>query len=332
MKEKLYFAGIIISIISILGLVSVLLWKINKFSDKQASIEKSVITQKQLDDSIVRSQSQYISKKDLEDWAKTNNLNLKAIKDDLSKLDAKVDGINVTKITTIPVYIKDGQSTKVEPGPKIEQPKCKDGTECPNQDPNAYLSSTNYFQLNEKFQNITVPWGMVGFSGFSTKPWSLETFKRQYQSSTIIAHDEDGRIIPYTKFSITTNGKTYDITTDKSEFVQVYPDPKFYWWNPKMFIGMDAGYALNNGASSSVTLGFAPFAYGKTKQNPEFVFAQVFGGYDIVRKDFVVGISPFMWGLGSSSKLFSNTYIGPRVGYEFLNKNLTISVGVSLSF
>src|SRR5690242_8223510 len=62
--------------------------------NKQSQLETSLVEMKQLGDGIVRSQASYVSRRDLEEFAKNSNVNLEPIEEDLKKLGAEVKGIS----------------------------------------------------------------------------------------------------------------------------------------------------------------------------------------------------------------------------------------------
>ena len=67
----------------ILGALSFIIYKEIESSKRQEAIETSIVKQKDLIDNITRSMAEYTTKGDLEQFIKDNNINLKAIKDDL---------------------------------------------------------------------------------------------------------------------------------------------------------------------------------------------------------------------------------------------------------
>lgn len=161
---------------------------------KQQMIETSLVEQKQLADNIVRAQASYITKKDLESYAKDNHVSLDPIKDDLKKLGAEVKGVSVVHVLTPGQSIKDQGSTTVVPNP---EPVKVDPS---NPDPYKYLSNKQVLKLNEPFGNNQVPVGEVGFSAWKEKPWESTIYKRDYKVVNVIGEDEEGRHYVYNKF------------------------------------------------------------------------------------------------------------------------------------
>src|SRR5271157_1286896 len=62
---------------------------------KLKNIETSVLAQKDIGDGILRAQSSYVSKADLENAIKAQGLNLDAIRNDLKGLGANISALNI---------------------------------------------------------------------------------------------------------------------------------------------------------------------------------------------------------------------------------------------
>src|SRR6266403_1026210 len=92
-KVLIFFGATII-----LGLLGFIVYKQIEISTRQQAIEEQVVKQKELVDGIVRSQNEYATKKDIEQFAKDNGINLKAVQEDLDKLHASVSAINVISV------------------------------------------------------------------------------------------------------------------------------------------------------------------------------------------------------------------------------------------
>lgn len=98
MNEKLKEIAAGIGVLAVIGLLCFLIYKQFQLSDQQYEIQTSLIEQKKLADGIVRAQSQYASKEDIEALAKNNNLNLKEIEKDLDKFRADIASINIVTV------------------------------------------------------------------------------------------------------------------------------------------------------------------------------------------------------------------------------------------
>lgn len=299
---------------------------------RQYAIEKSVVEMKLLQDGIVRSESKYATKDDIERFAKDRGLELKPIKDDLKKLDAELKGVNSLLARTPGRVVVGVPSTSTTPRPDAPEPpkaKCPDGSsvECPNQDEFGYLSSKQNLKLTEPFADATeVPFGDVSFSAWKKKPWDVRVLPRDYRVMTTLSTDEDGRHYVHNKFTITTGGKDYTIPITKSEFVEKYPIAEFRF-SPRLYLGVDGGVYFDGGAALVPNAQVALFSHGKTKLNPDWTFLGLGFGY-ATQEEIVTGvISPVNYNIGRHLPLMENLFIGPTFGIT-VNGNLSVMGGI----
>jgi hypothetical protein len=115
-----------------------------------------------------------------------------------------------------------------------------------------------------------------------------------------------------------------------AQFVQQYPTPSFSFWNPRIYLGADAGIGISH---LPITGEFTPNAsfgfisYGKTKINPDWSFLQVGAGYGVVSQKAQLQIAPAMYNVGAHIPFMQNTFVGPTLG---LGTNGDVSVGLGL--
>lgn len=331
-KILLIVAGILV-----FGALSFTIFKLVENSKRQAAIETSMVAQKDLLDGIVRSQSQYTTKADLDKYITDNNINLKSIQSDLDKLNASVVAVNVIVSSSngqIGNHIPGSGTGPANPNPTI--PTCPDGTVCPNADPFGYMKTEQDLALNEDFGTLKVPFGVVGFSAWQKEPWNINIKPRQYNVDSVIGTDENQRMYVYNKFTMKVDGKDYDVPIKAATTKQVYPDAKWSFLNPKLFI--TTGGALNvtslpvNGTfNAGGTFGF--ISYGKYKSSPTISILQVGAGYSSNKNEPAVIINPVNVNIGGifPAGVVSNTYIGPSVqitpsGNVFVGANLSIGL------
>src|SRR5579885_2759715 len=125
------------------GALAFIIYTQHQLRTQQEQIQTQIVAQQQLVDGIVRSQNQYATKEDIAQFAKDQGLNLKAIQDNLDKLNAQVASINVISTNS------DAQNGTNIPttntGPTNPNPPqtvtCPDGTKCPNPDPFGYMKA-----------------------------------------------------------------------------------------------------------------------------------------------------------------------------------------------
>lgn len=283
---------------------------------RQAAIEAQMVEQKTLMDGIVRSQTQYTTKADMDKFITDNGVNLKAIQKDLDKLSADVTAVNIIvaeslgqKETNIP---STGTGT---PNPKPPKPTtCPDGTACPNADPYGYQVKTQLLTVNEDFGNIKIPFGTIGFSAWLAAPWSIDILPREYHVANVVGTDENQRMYFYNKFSVKVGDKQYDLPIKTAATEQIYPEARWSWWNPRLFVGVDGGVTLNPvHGEFTPSLDVGIMSYGQYKTQPDFSMLQVGVGYGTVSRHVEFAITPVAYNIGKHIPLMNNTYVGPSL-------------------
>lgn len=286
-----------------------IVYKQIEISNKQASLESNITQQKELADKILRSMSQYASKEDIENLAKTQNLNIDAVKKDLASLNATIKSINTVGVVTPGYNGSSLPSTSTTPSANPS-----------TSDTNGYLANVNHLTLNEPFSDGAVPFGSVAFDGSHPKPWDLSIYPRAYSVTTVYGEDENEKQYAYSKFNISVQGKDYSVKLDKASLVQEFPAAKFRWWAPQLFLGPDLGAtlissALAPNAHAGATLSFGAMSYGMLKNSPDISVLQVGLGYEAVQGKPKVVITPIA--VKAPIPLTNNTYIGPSLSLGF---------------
>jgi len=305
------------------GTAGVIFWKIQQdANERQKALEQNITEMKQLQDGIVRSQAQYGTKEDLEKIAKSLDLNLEAIKKDLDSLHAEVKGINVI-IASTPGYNGSGlPSTGTIPrkDPPIEPTEClPDGT-CPNLDKYGYMTNAQRMALFEPFTSaLNIPFGETVFKAWQKDPWDVKVFPRNYNVTTVIGQDEDGKHYTYNKFTIETEGKTYEVPISKANFVEKFPDPSFHI-NPKVHLTVGGGIITNPVPSPEFTpsLQLFVFSYGKTKTtvDTQWSLLGIGVGFETQQVLPALIVSPAKYNLGNAIPVIENLHIGPSVSVD----------------
>lgn len=304
------------------ALLSVIVYQQFQLKSQQSAIQNQVIQQQQLVDGIARSQDQYATKADISKFVSMNDLNLKAIQDNLSKLNASVSSINVIVADSIGQKgnnIPSSNVGPVNPKPPItgDVPCPNGGTvKCPNTDPFEYQRAEQDLTLNENFDKTKVPIGTVGFSAWQQNPWNINILPREYNVDTVVGTDENQKQIFYNKFTVKVNEKEYIIPIKTATTKQEYPSPTFSFWNPRLLMGLDGGVNVNHVQGEFVpNINVGIMSYGQYKTTPDLSVLEVGVGYGTVNKTGELIITPVAYNIGK--KLFSpfmnNTYIGPSV-------------------
>ena len=313
-----------VGIIATVGALSFVIYNQVNNAKQQAAIQQQLIQQKALVDGLVQSSNQYTTKTDLQNFIQQNTGALNAIQQNLNSLGAQLTGANVVTVDStgqsgnnLP-STNTGGSTNPNPVTPVTESCPNGGTvTCPNPDPYGYQTNQQNFALNEEFGTLKVPFGTVGFSAWQPAPWSINITPREYRVTNVIGTDENQRIYVDNQFVIKEGNQTYTvpITTDATQ--QVYPSPKWYWWNPQIVGGLDAGMSLTRfpqvQGEFAPSVSFGVMSYGKYKNQPDFSVLQVGAAYESVTKRAGLVITPVAWNLGSVVPLIHNTYIAPSV-------------------
>lgn len=286
---------------------------------KQKGIADSVVEMKQLQNGWVRDSARYATKDDLKAFAKSNDVDLGPVKDDLKKLDADITGISRILSKTPGYNGTNLSSTSTNPGGvKPPEVKCPDGNviECP--DKYGHLKNTQVLELNEPFNKTKIPFGQVKFSSWREKPWDLQIKPREYSVVTVLSTDPDGRHYVHNKFQVGVDNKKYNVPIEKADFIEVYPENEFRF-NPQLMLGLGGGMHLDSPLRGEVdpNISLSLFSYGKTKINPTFMFLLLGAGYEINDQYFNFMLSPVMYNIGEPIPLVRNLYLGSSLSVDF---------------
>jgi hypothetical protein len=274
------------------------------------AVEKSIVAQKTLPDGTTLAESSYVTRDDLKQFAKDNDVNLKEIKKDLKDLNGKVEGIQIVRVYSAGYQGTDIPSTGTTPNPN---PTPVDTT---NPDPFGYLSNRQELQLNEKFGELDVPFGKVGFSAWKKNPWDLNVEERQYKISNVLGMDEDGRHYVYNKFFIEVDGEPYEIPIDEAKFVEEYPTGKFRF-APRFYAGFDGGAYFTEPSGAFIpNLQLSLFSYGKTKPDPDWAFLGLGAGYEVAQNRFTFVVTPASYNIAHHLPFVNNIFVGPSVSAD----------------
>lgn len=320
----------------VFGAVGFIIYQQIEMHNMQTAINQSVIEQKQLADQILRSQSSYVSKDDLNNFAKQNDINLNTISKDLSTLGASLTGINHVAINSSGTVATNVGSTSTTPDTHpstVPTVKCNgQDIPCPNADPYGYTSNVQHLELNEQFVGATVPVGNVSFDASSKTPWSEDIYPRTYSVSNVLGTTADGKHVVYNKVEITSNGKTVPVNVSTGKFEETYPASSFTLFNPRLFL--TSGGALNlshlNGSANlGITMQIS--SYGKTLAQPAISILQLGAGYQTGTQNATAIINPVSFNIGGvfPKGIVDSSYIGPSFqvdikGNMFVGGNLSV--------
>lgn len=317
-KQKALTIIYIILASSIIVLLSVVVYKQFELSKRTQAIEAQVISQKELPNNITRSENKYASKEDLEALLKKYNVNHKVISDDLDKMDAEIKSVNVLEVKSSSQLAKDVPSTTT--GEANPQPF--------ENDPYGILNKRQILRLEENFSGHKVPVGDVGFSAWKPQPWDINMLPRKYNVVTVEGIDENQRSHFYNKFTVEVDHKEYEVKIESAKTLQRYPEARFSWFNPKVFLGTDGGLNLNNiKAALGPNINISILSYGQYKKQPDISILQLGIGYELVGEVPEVVITPIAYNVGKHLPLIDNTYLAPSVHVDF-DRNFSIMLGI----
>lgn len=322
------------------GALAFIIYTQHELATQQTAIQTQMVAQQQLVDGIARSSSQYATKDDISKFAQDNGLNMKAIQDNLDKLNAQVSSVNVVTTDSSGQQASNLPSSgtgSANPNPTTSDVvSCPSGgtVTCPNADPYGYQSKEQDFSLNEDFSTVKVPIGTVGFSAWQATPWSVNIAPREYNVDTVVGTDDNQRQYFYNKFTVKVNDKDYEVPIKTATTKQEYPTAKFSFWNPRLLMGVDGGVNLSRVRgefSPNVDVGI--MSYGQYKTTPDFSILEVGAAYQVINKQPALTITPVSYNIGRNlfSPLMNNTYVGPSLQIS-PDGNFTATVGVRVGF
>lgn len=311
---------LIIAILSIVGLLIFAIKSLHDVSEKQKIIETSMSEQKQLSDNIIKAQSSYITKDDLDKFSKSNNIDLKPVSDDLDKLQATIKAINIANVSSSGTNTTDKPSTGTTPR---QDPV----TDSSNKDPFNYQNNRQEFSISESFKEQQVPIGSIGFSAWKKNPWDESIYPRQYKVANVIGQDENGRHYVYNKFFIIVNGKEYSLKLDQSNIEELLPESKWRF-DTRLYAGFDGGLYFSKPSGAFVpNLELFLFSYGKVKPDPSLI-ALGFGlGYETINRNIVFVFSPIDYNIGHNLPLVNNVFVGPTLSLD-IKGNVAVLAGL----
>ena len=307
-----------------------------KIKTQQTALQTAVTQQQQLVDGITRASSTYATKDDIASFAASQDLNLKAIQDNLSKLGAQVGSVTVTTIDSTGQTQTNIPSTGTGPAnPKPPTPvtvNCPSGgtVTCPNNDPYGYQQKEQTLTLNEDLGTLKIPIGTVGFSAFQAVPWNINVLPREYSVDTVVGIDQNQKETIYSKVSVTVGGQTYAAPIKSSTTKQELPSSSFSFWNPRVLMGLDGGVNVSHfGGEFTPSVSLGIMSYGQYKTTPDFSILEVGAGYDTVSHNVQLVVTPVAYNFGKNffSPLANNTYLGPGVT---IGTDGSIGVGLGL--
>lgn len=345
---------IIIILIAVLtlGIFGFVLYNQHQSSLQQTAIQTQLVATQQLAGNIDRAMSSFATTQQLQAFAQQNDVNLQVIQANLKTLNASLTAISVATATSsgqTSTSVPSSGSTPVATGEPTSTTTCNGQTVvCTNPDKYNYLSQEEQLNLNENFPapatppgspatptTTLVPIGQVGFTASQAQPWSVNIAPRSYNLTTTLGtkNDDSGQQVAYNQLTIIESGKNYNVPISNNQFVQQVPTPKFNFWNPRLYLGIEGGINIDSIKAEvvpNVSLGI--MSYGVPgNANPDWSILQVGTGFGTVSKDIQISVAPFSYNLGTVFKpLVRDLYVAPTMDIDPLNGNLTFGAGIKV--
>lgn len=136
--------------------------------------------------------------------------------------------------------------------------------------------------------------------------------------ATLYEIDENGNEIG--KFQLTN----YEVVVEDQRV------PQFFWWMPKIDIGMYGGVRIQEPPEPGfgASIGFSFFGYGLDEGNLSWRFLRL--SVDI-GENLAFGLSPVLWNAGDPIPILSNLYLAPHFNVDISGKfTIGVFVGASL--
>lgn len=298
----------------------------------QEQMQAAIIQMKDLENSIKRSQSSYVTSQYLDD--SLSKLGMSEIKSDLKNLNAKLSAINIVSVRTPGKNATNLVSTGTKPRPSLDSglpasTPCIEGS-CINPDKFNYLNNEQELSINEPFSDAEVPFGKTSFKAWEGAPWSLQVFQRNYVVSNTLSQTDEGQYVVHNKFEIEVQGKKYPVKIAESTTIQAEKESEF-WFNPKIYLGLGVGSTITPEFRAEVvpTIGAAIFSYGPNKKQSTLSFLNVGIAAHTQELAPALTISPVNYNIGEPIPLLENLFIGPTVSVD-TNANVSISGSIQV--
>lgn len=306
-------------IAAVIGLLVGFMISMGFSSCHQQDIEV-IVDQKTIAEDVTRSKTEVVE--DLEQQLKEKQSNYDKILKDLESLQAKLTAFQTISAKTPGKIVSGVKSDVVVPSEILSDVSPTDSKYV--LDPSNYLSTKQILWLTEPIGKSDVKIGEVSFSGYSPTPWDYKILPKKYTVTTVLGETESGKQVAYNTFTVEVDGKKYNVPVE-GVLQQEKNKDQFYWWNPKLGIGLSSGISNKLDFVYSGGVFFSPMSYGE-KKNPTILIGQVGLGY---YKSPELIVSPVALNLGKLTNFTHNTYVGPQLHTNFNTYSLQFGLMVT---
>ena len=316
-----------------IGVIGYLAYK--RLMEENIKLKNEVTQFKTLTETLVRSSTQWATKKTLKEELKSllKPEDLKALHDDIKKQGARLSVVGKT-VGSLSRKVAKLEATDRTGPVNTDVVTCSDGRLI---DVHKYTKAPQIKRLKDN-NNASV--ADVEFNAAKAKPWSYELFTRKYKLATVVSKKDSGQLVFHhnLKYNSSADGdKEYPIKLTSSSFKQAQLGSKFFWLNPKLdfnfFIGgRVTDFALGPGNPSDIVsfgadLGVSLSSYGETKIDSWWRMFRFGIGYDAQRQAGHLSFAPTSFNLGKLLPLISNMYLAPQIGIDTAG-GVTIGLGI----
>lgn len=335
------FNSILTSFVAVLaiGLIVVAYFTWKSLREENQALRSEIVEAKKLTDTLIRSSTKWATKDDV-----TSSLSvlvtkedLKAIQNDLDRLGSRLSAVGQT-IGTIKAKIAQLESSDRE-GPENPVATCSDGKII---DIHGYTKKP---QIKELEDSNKAPLASVQFDASKDKPWSYESYKRDFKIVTVVGKKDDGQLTFHQQLQYSVpdknKDKVYNIELLSSEYMQVPLKNQMFWLNPVLDLNVFVGgnfhtFILGGGRPDSVfsfgaDIGLSLSSYGETKADSWFRLFRLGIGYDAERQSMHVSFAPFAFNVGKPLPLLTNLYLTPQVAIDSAG-GVLLGIGIGPSF
>lgn len=287
------------------------------YKDMSATVEAQKIAYEKLAENIARSSSEFVTKRDLENFGDSISDNFDFMKKDIKKLGGQVVAVGQT------VAVLKENITKDAPSDTTAEIPSENGTSTTKED----------FKKIKTKDGLSLAWAT--YKNGYTNPWTVGTYPLEFQINTILGTNKDDQLIPVHELLVFNNkdpdnvGKPYKLDVTSSTFKQTRPTEKtFFLWAPHVDFGFNAGATLNGSGVYGVDVGFSTMAYGRTKNDNTWRFVRGSFGLRDRFSDPQFTLSPVGYNIGEPLPILSDVWLYPTVGFGFKD---AYGLGFSLS-
>lgn len=308
---------------------------LKRMYDENQRLMGEVVQFKTLTETLVRSSTQWATKKDLEAAlaGMLSKDDLKAVRDDLDKLGASLTAVGRT-VGAVRRKVSALEKSDHEGPPNDPVATCPgDGR------PIDIHGYTRAPQIKELKDANEAPIAKAEFNAAEKKPWKYEIYKRKYSLATAVGRKDSGQMTFHHALEYEVPGrsnKKFPVELESSKYLQVPRTRRMFWWTPALDMGAFAGGRVHSITgdpggvfSFGADIGFSFSSYGRTKADSLLRLFRMGAGYDAQRTTAHFSFAPIQANLGDPLPLLTNLWFWPYIGAD-TGGGIGIGLGMGL--